>query len=263
MSSSRKKSPFIAKLRLLLKNKEIRRILHQNEGSSRLFDGLPDQFDTIFEDTLIDTERLGEVLARIRESNTRMTDKGPVFIKESDKSIVRNWAKRIIARISAELLDEKNNIEPELLTLLAKTPETLSSRDLICAYFSIANQYMIRHMMESDDSKIINNNVMKTFMQFMNQYPKWVEDVLKERLLTVKPSYLDDISCIPEEINLGLAFGLGGTIFGLFVLGGAAAYSAYQNNKNKNNEAPHPEREEFQTEEQPPIQSPYNLNDRY
>lgn len=262
MLSSRKPKPFIAKLRELVKNKELLNQLRSNEASSRLFDNLPDTFDAIFENTNVDAEKLGKILIRIKETNTRMTDKGPVFIKESDKTVIKNWAKRIMASICSELLDEKNNISPELLELVAKTPDTLSSRNLICAYFSMANQYMIKRMLASDDAKVINNDVMQTFTVYMNQYSKWVDDVLKERLLTVKPSYLDDISSVSDEVNLSLAFGFGGALLGLFVLGGAAAYSAYQNNKNKNNEVPRPEREEYQSEEQPPIQSPYDLNYR-
>ena len=152
----------------------------------------------------------------------------PICTKEADKTVLKNWAKTIMAHVCDELLNKDNTIHPKFLTLIGKTPQTLSNRDLICAYFSIANQYMIKKMIASETARNITVNVFDAFVIFINQYPAWVKDVLKDRTLSVKPSYLDRQAHAPlEERNFDVQLGIGAAMLGLFALGGFAAYSAY------------------------------------
>lgn len=228
---------FITELGKVLKeNPQMRGIIEKNSGS-RLFDGLPEEFDAVFADSDSDASQLGAMLKKIYSRNTEMTDKGPIFTKEADKAIIKKWAKTIMARVCRELLDDHNKINPDFLTLIGKTPQTLSSRDLVCAYFSIANQYMIKKMIASEEARSIMVDVFDAFMTYINQYPGWVEEVLRDRMLPVKPSYLDETSNIPvADANFDLHLGIGAALFGLFALGGFAAYEAYQSRQNRSND---------------------------
>jgi ribosomal protein S17E len=244
MFSSRKS--FIDKLREKLldpKHPGIREKILQNHQieASRLFDGLPEEFDTIFEEEKPNVDKLCQILMRIKSNNTELTDKGPLFTKSTDMAAIKSWATSIIKKASEELLTDNNTIKQEVLDLVGHTDKTLTCHNLLCAYFSIASQYIINLLYHSSYADKIMADVFQAFIEYMNKYPIWVDEIIKDRVVSKReePSFWTDDEYTLER-NLTGAAALGLLFFGGMGIG-LAAYSASQERKNKDSEQQHSE----------------------
>ncbi len=234
MFSTRK--TFIEKLRDKLNNPAIKAKIRQNSGA-RIFDGLPEEFDTIFSDTAVDAAELGRILKDIPANHIEMGE-GHVFRFKTDAAKIERWSKRIIARISRELLTDDNSIKQEFLNLVNKSKDTLTARDLICGYFAAATQYITALVNKSDDANYIDINVFQAFIEFNNAYPRWVTGVFLDRGADPNVNYNERDNRISAEdsnfdIKMGIIGGVVGTLFVVGLGGGVAAYQAYKSRQNK------------------------------
>lgn len=231
------KKTFIEKLRDKLNDAEIQAKIQHNSGD-RIFDGLPEAFDTVFSDTAVDAAELGQLLKNI-PANHIATEDGHVFRLKSDTDKIECWAKRLIARTSRELLNDDNSIKESLLNLLNKTNETLSARDLVRAYYSAATQYITTLVNQSDDARYINIYVLQAFIEYnASSGSKWILSVLHDRTTDPNINYNErDTGVLTDDNNFDLSMGLlGGVVGGLCMLGlagGIVAYQIYKNRQNK------------------------------
>lgn len=235
MISSRKS--FIQKLQEKLLDPRypgIRQKILENHRieASRLFDGLPPEFDSVFSDENPNVEKLCKILMRIKSNNTELTDQGPQFTRSDDMAAIKNWANAIIRKACQELLTEKNVIKPEVLELVGHTEASLTSHNLICAYFSIASQYMINLLYKSDYATKIMADVFQAFIEYMNKYPSWVDDILKDRLISKPPApsfWADDDYSTMRQLS-------GAAALGVLFFGGVGLAYAMSQDKNKKDE---------------------------
>lgn len=221
---SHKPMSFIDRLRrAIAADPRIQDKLRSNEPN-RLFDDLPDSFDAILTSTQTDTNDLILILQDIKANNTELAENGMQFTREMDREKITAWAKTIIAQACNELLDADNTIQPELLKLIQPTKDAITNRDLICAYFGTLTLYIISQLRHSHDAGKISKNVYDAFIASVNQYPKWVQEVLKDRILGPVTSYeqpKQDNAIISTKQLLtagSIALGLFGAILGAGLL---------------------------------------------
>jgi hypothetical protein len=151
--------------------------------------------------------------------------------------MIELWAKGILSRVCRELLDEKNGIKRELQDILNKIPKIVSSHDLISSYFSNASQYYIKAVVNSREIDCINEDVFKAFIEYINNYVDWVNDVFKDRLTDPNKSYVaaqSGLLTILNDMNLAVGVGTGLLVFGIFGAAAFLTYRAYKSSEDKN-----------------------------
>lgn len=221
---SQKPDNFIDRLRRAIQtDPSIQKKLKQNDNT-RLFCDLPKAFDDTLASVKADTEDLITILKNINANHTELSEHGMQLTREIDREKIIIWAKNIIAKSCNELLCPDNTIQPELLTLVKRTENNLSTRDLICAYFGTLNLYIILRLQKPGNANSIKQSVYDAFTAFINQFPQWVEAVLKDRLLGnvdcyTQPNQDDAILSNKQLLTAGsIALGLFGALLGTGLL---------------------------------------------
>tara|TARA_R110000868_G_scaffold53661_4_gene168112 strand:+ start:383 stop:1063 length:681 start_codon:yes stop_codon:yes gene_type:complete len=217
---------FYEKMLNQLKDPTVLQLMKENDGS-RIFSDLPNSFNCIFINCATDSKALVSLLNTIHMVSDD-AEKGTQFARQADANKVKTWAEVIIRHACKELLTDTHRIKPDLAKLIQNRPDALSARDIICGYVSTVIQNIIVSLSASAENKHLQNNrVFEAFTLFVNDYPKWVNDVLNPH------RHL-------KKAGIAAATGLGIVFFGSL----AYAYVSYQdgqNNNNDNNEKRYPD----------------------
>ena len=226
----------------------------QKKQALRLFDSLPYNLSSVFS---ADAQALIAVIESINSKDIAMVDTNdnphPAFTKNIDNAKLEVRSKTIIVNACNEFLTDTNNIKPDFLELIQQTPESLTSHQLLCAYFSLVQQYFSKALSEKlaamtgkeETKKTETEQIYQTFNAYVNDYAGWVTEVLDDRLKTPNLAYEISPVILKEESERkkkedendhfyrDLAIGAG--ILGAFGIFGAGylTYELYQN-RNKN-----------------------------
>lgn len=170
--------PFAKKLVEQLTIPHVAEALKRNK-ESRLFNDLPDELDCLFVNAARDKDELLFILQHISVYDTVMTDKGRRFNHPSILYDIKYWAKNIMNHARHELLNEDNQVRPQILAVLGERNQHISAHDIICAYFSTVSQYIIVALSQHRrECRLIDPRVMEAFTLYLNEYGQWADEVL-------------------------------------------------------------------------------------